>query len=220
MDANVPCQTRAGDWGEMFNIGCEGDLSVSSGKENIGMALESMCGRRHLNMRQQQITRTVPSPRIVLPTIASLAFKGFTIVLLVSMMFSPVQAVFVNFENCLSSDILTQNVDGQYHLQWVPQHVWVSLNKSDNYNLNMTVYGNVKGQPTQGTLPSPNNSSYWDNPNNTFGKIVDQDPINHKWATLFARFGVLNYVPYGPSTGVRFCNSTLNTECPIGPLFN
>ncbi|MCJ1313712.1 hypothetical protein MMC25_007392 [Agyrium rufum] len=130
---------------------------------------------------------------------------------------TPSLAVFVPFENCLNKDVLNSN---PLQLQWVPLFVDAVFNRSDsNYNLNVTLYGNVAGIATKQPYPLPNDTQ-WSNPNDTVGKITDQSPTNPKptYSTLQASFDVLSYSPYAPGPS-RFCTSVIQGECPIAPVF-
>lgn len=132
-------------------------------------------------------------------------------------MFGPSEAAMVNFQNCLSPNIVSAP-GPQVPLQWIPLAVSAVFNLSvPSHNLNVTVYGNVTGQATTQPLP-PSNSSQWFNPNATLGKIIDVDPDTNLHSTLKTSFNVLTYTPYHalPSP---FCNSTLNAICPIAPVF-
>lgn len=135
--------------------------------------------------------------------------------LLLLALFTPCQAVFVKFENCLSPNIV--NSDNPKRLQLVPLFVWASFNSSSSHNLNITVYGNVSGQDTLG-VPPPREDPQWRNPNITFGKIPDLSKDSKKWTSLESTFNVLKYTPY--SNTERFCNTTLHAQCPIGPVFD
>jgi hypothetical protein len=138
-------------------------------------------------------------------------------IITLSAMIGPSEAAMVNFQNCLSPNIVSAP-GPQIPLQWVPLAVSAVFNLSaPSHNLNVTVYGNVTGQATTQPLP-PSDSLQWTNPNETLGKIVDVDPDNHRHSTLKAAFNVLTYTPYRalPSS---FCNSTLNAVCPIPPVF-
>lgn len=126
-------------------------------------------------------------------------------------------AAFINFENCLDPNIVHSN---PLQLQFIPLHLNARYNTTDpRHNLNITVYGNVSGQATEGVLPAWDNKPYWDNPNNTFGKIVDISPTNNYYSTLFSRYQVLSYTPYN-APGSQFCASVVNATCPIAPAFN
>jgi Transient receptor potential (TRP) ion channel/ML-like domain len=127
---------------------------------------------------------------------------------------SSAQAAYLNFENCLSSNIINSNPK---LLQFVPYNVSATFNTSDpNFPLNVTVYGNVSGLATIQPYPAPNDPQ-WSNPNDTVGKIVDLSASNNKYTTLFTKINVLTYTPYqAPS---RFCNSSVHGPCPLGPAF-
>jgi len=126
-----------------------------------------------------------------------------------------VQAAFVEFSNCLDESIL--NSDPRI-LQFMPLNISAVLNTANLARpLNLTIYGNVTGQMYPGKYPSPTDSS-WSNPNNTFGKIVDVADGAQLATTLFATLNVLSYTPYSAAPS-RFCESTVNQACPLGPAF-
>ena len=124
--------------------------------------------------------------------------------------------------NCLPPEYHNSDSRGpQVLLQFRPYAIRAVFNTSGPaYNLNVTVFGNVTGQQNLGDrLRPPNDTAYWRNASETFGKIPDQDPATGLQSTLFTRINVLNYVPF-KSDPMRFCNHTLNTECPIAPVFD
>ncbi|KEQ97803.1 hypothetical protein AUEXF2481DRAFT_63325 [Aureobasidium subglaciale EXF-2481] len=128
---------------------------------------------------------------------------------------SHVSAAFINFDNCLDQNIRNSN---PLHLQFVPLFVDVRFNTSaSSHNLNLTIYGNVSGQATQGSYPPPDDP-LWQNADDSFGKIVDISPSNNRYSTLFQRYQVLTFDAYEAEPS-RFCNSTLNSECPLTPSF-
>ena len=128
-------------------------------------------------------------------------------------------AVFVDFENCLSPNIIHSTSQNQSLLQFTPYHVWASFNDSaPSHTLNITVYGNISGIATNESRPAWNDPR-WQNDNITLGKIVDEDQSNNHWSTFFARFNVLDYTPYDAPAS-RFCNSTIHQQCPLIPAFN
>ena len=132
---------------------------------------------------------------------------------------SPAAAVFINFENCLSPNIINSNPPQP--LQFVPLFVWATLNStSDSYGLNVTVYGNVTGVATQNTQIPNSTDPSWNNPNDTVGKIPDLGgvPPDQKFTTFTTQFNVLDYTPYDPPPE-RFCNSSALTPCPFAPVF-
>ncbi|KAI4735217.1 hypothetical protein E4T50_14248 [Aureobasidium sp. EXF-12298] len=129
---------------------------------------------------------------------------------------SQVSAVFINFDNCLDQNIRNSN---PLHLQFIPLFVDARFNTTDpSHNLNLTIYGNVSGQATQGTYPPPD-SPLWSDPGDPFGKIVDLSPSNNRYSTLFQRYQVLTFDAYQAEPS-RFCNSTVNDSCPLAPSFS
>ncbi|KAL8651671.1 MAG: hypothetical protein Q9210_003120 [Variospora velana] len=131
----------------------------------------------------------------------------------------PSNAVYVDFENCLGPNIINSASQPQPLLQYTPYHVWASFNDSaPSHTLNITVYGNISGIATREKLPAWNDAK-WLNDNETLGKILDQDRVNNKFSTLFARFNVLDYTPYDAPPS-RFCENTIHQQCPLIPAFN
>lgn len=125
----------------------------------------------------------------------------------------------VDFENCLASNVL--NSKNPQLLQFVPLHVWASfdkINSSSSRNLSVTVYGNVSGIATDQPYPAPDDPQ-WSDPKETVGKIVNVSESNNKFTTFDYHFNVLSYTPYS-SPATSFCNNSLSTECPIGPVFS
>ena len=117
------------------------------------------------------------------------------------------------FDNCLSPNTINSQL-----LKFTPLWVWASFNTSSpSHGLNVTVYGNVSGIATQQTLPAWDDPQ-WNNPNFTLGKIVDVSKSTNLASTLEAQFNVLDYTPYD-APPARFCNTTVQTKCPIGPVF-
>ena len=140
---------------------------------------------------------------------------GLLFAVLLAIVIPPSRAAYVYWENCLDGPRQNNNT----LLQWLPDSVSAKFNATaPNYNLNITVYGNVVGKATEGELPDEKDPE-WENSNVTFGKIPDQDPKTGKQSTLFARFNVLGYTPY-KGDPQRFCQSVVNRECPIAPDFN
>ncbi|KAG9583113.1 hypothetical protein KCU97_g10772, partial [Aureobasidium melanogenum] len=128
---------------------------------------------------------------------------------------SPGSAAFITFDNCLDQNIRDST---PLHLQFVPLFVDARFNTSDpSHNLNVTIYGNVSGQATQGNYPPPTDPS-WKDPDDDFGKIVDLSPSNNRYSTLFQRYQVLTFDAYEAAPS-RFCNSTVNDSCPLAPSF-
>ena len=125
-------------------------------------------------------------------------------------------AALIDFENCLSPNVVNS---APLQLQFIPTNFSATFNTTfPSHNLNVTVYGNVAGQATEGPYPPPEDPS-WTDPNSTFGKIVDLSQSNNRYTTLLSEFNVLSYTPFdAPAT--RFCNDTVRGKCPIVPLFN
>jgi hypothetical protein len=174
-----------------------------------------------LDTRQRELpslqrTRPPPRPRRK-PRIGSFSYALSTLVLLIAIASLPVaNAVFINLENCLARNY--RNATDPVRLQFTPLHLWASF-ETDNprHRLNVTVYGNVSGQAENGDYPPPD-SPDWANPNKTLGKIVDVSQSNNKYSTLFSDFTALTYSSWS-SGPVQFCNHTVNTTCPIGPVW-
>ena len=148
----------------------------------------------------------------ILPCLKSVLLINF------ALLFVPTQPMFIDFENCLSLDVQNSKPPNQ-QLQFQPLFVWAAFDAhSSSHNLNITVYGNVAGQATAGKYP-PQDSSQWENDNQTFGKIVDTSDETNVASTLKARFNVLDYTPY-VEKGTRFCNTTVQGHCPLAPVFH
>lgn len=129
-------------------------------------------------------------------------------------------AVFVNFENCLEKVLLTTNQGLLPYLQFAPRYVWASFDTTrPSHSLNITVYGNVSGQAAPGPIPDGSNGTYWNNTQNSFGKIPDVDTGNNKYTTLFTTFRTLTYSA-GRHPDQQFCNTVINGSCPMAPVFN
>ena len=132
----------------------------------------------------------------------------YALVLLLALA-DPCKTAFIGFKNCLSPNIINSEL-----LQFTPLLVWASFDSSTSHNLNITVYGNVSGQATQGRLPPPSDPK-WHDPKFSMGDIID---VPKNYTTLKGTFDVLNYTPYTiPST--RFCSTTLHRQCPLSPVF-
>ena len=162
-----------------------------------------------------------PSPRTKLkcwhmPSV----FNILRAVLLV--MFLPIRfstAAFINFDNCLSRDIV--NSPNPKLLQFEPLFVWAAFNSSaGSYNLNVTAYGNVAGIATKQPYPDETDPQ-WKNASETVGKIPDVygSGPNALYTTFTTQFNVLAYTPYAPDAA-RFCNTSSLTACPVAPVFD
>jgi hypothetical protein len=131
---------------------------------------------------------------------------------------APVAAVQVPFTNCLSDSY--RNNDPTL-LQWVPLYADAKFDtESSSHNLEVVVWGNVTGSRENVRLPPPG-SPYWDDNNETPGKIIQNPEPNSRdprATTLFRRVNVATFEPWRQA--VDFCRSGLvNGECPLGPVF-
>lgn len=169
--------------------------------------------RTHSSPQSQEARPYIRRPQSSVPPATVTPLLLLAIVL--GVLIAPVSAALVNFENCLSPNIINSN---PVQLQFIPLHLDAKFNiTSPSHNLNVTVYGNVSGVATQVPYPAPDDPQ-WSNPNSIVGKIVDLSQPNNKYSTLFAKFNVLSYTPYD-ATPSRFCNSTIYGTCPLGPAF-
>ena len=128
-------------------------------------------------------------------------------------------AVLVTFENCLETGIINSS---PLQLQWIPYFFDASyIHNGTSYNLNLTSYGNVSGQTTEGSYPPPD-SLDWTNPNKTFGKIVNESDTNpdHKLSTFYTKVNVLQYDAWDNLPGEIFCDTVIQGNCPLAPAFN
>jgi hypothetical protein len=177
-------------------------------------------GARLLDIPTHQPTQRPPRSRRKRCSMPSLCGLPLLLVLLALTSFLPrAGAVFVNFDNCLEK-VFLRDADRSPYLQFTPKYVWAAFDTVNaSHNLNITVYGDVSGQATIGPYPDKDNTTVWDNDQNQFGKIVDLEPNNNKYTTLFTNFRVLTYSA-GSVPEQRFCNTTINgTTCPIKPAF-
>ena len=143
----------------------------------------------------------------------------YVLLCIVSLLVETSAGHFIQFDNCLSPDIINSNSPKQ--LQFVPLFAWAAFNSTaPSHNLNITVYGNVDGISRQVPYPLPTDPS-WNDPKNDTGKIPDLagDPGHQLYTTFMTQFKVLDYTPYNPPA-VRFCNSSAIRECPWAPVFN
>ncbi|PKY00518.1 hypothetical protein P168DRAFT_243748 [Aspergillus campestris IBT 28561] len=127
---------------------------------------------------------------------------------------SPVDAVLVDFQNCLSQSVIQSS---PLQLQFIPLDVSVTFDpQSSLHPLNVTVYGNVSGTADRRlTYPLPDDPQ-WINPNETVGKITDLDTSNNKFSTLLTSVDVVSFSPYRDAS--RFCDS-VQGDCPLVPAF-
>ena len=122
----------------------------------------------------------------------------------------PSSAALINFENCLSPDIINNNTT----LQFIPMFANAVFDATtSSHNLNVTVYGDITGglSNNQSFLL---NDTHWNDNNQSDGKIPD-------FGTPFrtALRAAINVLDYNLSPPVRkpFCESTVNKLCPLAP---
>lgn len=144
-----------------------------------------------------------PSPPRASPSFRSCVQRRIILLIqLLLIIINPSSAALINVENCLSPGIINDNTT----LQFIPMFANAVFNATTtSHNLNVTVYGNITGR-----LSSNQNSSQTD------GMIPDVGIDNTKYTTLLASMKVLDYFLYLPQPA-RFCNSTVNNPCPLGP---
>lgn len=162
-----------------------------------------------------QPTQTPPRSRRkrrIIPALSALT--PLLLILAIASLLPLASAVFVNFEDCLTRVYLADGKQTPY-LRFTPMYVWADF--SPENRLNITMYGNVSGQAQIGTYPPPSDDN-WKDPNKTFGKIINLDKSANKYTTLFWNNKVLSYSAY-TAPGSQFCNSVLNTSCPVAPAF-
>lgn len=143
---------------------------------------------------------------------------GWIVVMVIMVMLSlvsPASAVFLDFDNCLDETIANSS---PLQLQFVPFDVDVWFDLTDPLRpLNITVYGNVSGTADQRSdYPAPDDPQ-WLNASNTVGKIADLSTSNNKYSTLLKSVDVVSFTPYSDAS--RFCDSVIQGECPLGPVF-
>ncbi|KFY52898.1 hypothetical protein V496_08079 [Pseudogymnoascus sp. VKM F-4515 (FW-2607)] len=132
-----------------------------------------------------------------------------------SLCVTPVLAVLVPFENCLSESYIGSVPK---KLQFTPMFVDASFDaSSDEHNLRFRVYGNVSGAYTNVNLP-PANDPAWSDPKVTNGKIENLPQPIFKYTTLYNKINVLTYQPW--SQFLNFCDQVDNGVCPLGPAFS
>lgn len=123
---------------------------------------------------------------------------------------NPSSAALINFENCLSPDIINHNET----LQFIPMFANAVYNATtSSHNLNLTVYGNITGGLSI-NQNFPLNDTHWSDNDQTDGKIPDIGTAGLITA-LRATIKVLDYTLYSSVTS--FCNSTVNKPCPLAP---
>ncbi|KAH7406435.1 hypothetical protein DE146DRAFT_607972 [Phaeosphaeria sp. MPI-PUGE-AT-0046c] len=180
--------------------------------------MEVITPRTRARLPQNRTRPDIPShqpsqrpPRSRRRPCASPSICGFPIliILFVFASFLPLaSAVFVNFDDCLERFNWQDEAKSPY-LQFTPKFVWAAFDtETPNHTLSITVYGNVSGQSVPGPYPGSNNDS----------KIVDYTPGNSKFTTLFSDYNVLTFAASN-QVAEQFCDTTVNTTCPIAPAF-
>lgn len=145
----------------------------------------------------------------------SVSGLGYAITILVMcLLVGSANAVFINFENCLSQSYQSSNPPA---LQFTPLYMDASFNATNSGNLMVTVWGNVSGAYTQVHLPPPTDPS-WRDPKSTDGKIENLTYPYTKLTTLSKKINVLTYEPWKETS--NFCGELVNGTCPLGPSFN
>ncbi|POR31251.1 Putative membrane protein [Tolypocladium paradoxum] len=166
--------------------------------------------------------RTAQGPRTLRNLLSSVRFPTpatvLVSVLLILLAATPAAAVRINVTNCLPDSYQSTPAP----LQWVPLYADAKFDtKNDSHNLQLIVWGNVSGSQNQAVLPPPG-SSYWTDPNETNGKIIETpgpDGENKKATTLYQRVNVLTYEPWNHRD--NFCkNGLVNGTCPLSPKFH
>ena len=137
-------------------------------------------------------------------------------IIILSSLASSTLATFVPYVNCLDQNYINSNPKELQFQPWLVNAIFDATNSS--HNLHITIYGNVSGKATNQTLPPPSNISYWQNDNETVGKITDLSPTNNRYSTLLTTFNVLSYTPYSAPSS-RFCESLVQGHCPLAPVF-
>lgn len=202
----------------------EGDLQTMMAVITQRKAAPMPPGGRQDKIHSHDHTHPPPRPRRWQQSImASLRALPTVLFLLVFVSFLPrANAVFINFDNCLTPLTLG---DIPY-LKFTPMYVWAAFDTQDpSHNLNVTVYGNVTGQTNTNPLPPSSDTEAWNDPNSTstmIGKIEDLNKENNHYTTLLSDFRTLTYSSWTPN-GTQFCGNLLNNsgyECPLGPAFS
>ncbi|CAM1507134.1 Fc.00g067750.m01.CDS01 [Cosmosporella sp. VM-42] len=158
------------------------------------------------------------TPRLT--RLSSLPTNLLIATLLAVLAVTPASAVRIEFQNCLPD---SYRLNTPKLLQWVPLYadaVFDTTNK--NHSLQVVVWGNVTGSSNEGTLPAANDS-YWDDPDETNGKIIhvlNEGTDKARKTTLYRKVNFLSYEPFVEN--VDFCKNGLdaNHNCPLSPVFN
>ncbi|KAL9093054.1 MAG: hypothetical protein Q9165_004192 [Trypethelium subeluteriae] len=172
-------------------------------------------GLRPSSLRYLESTTACSVNRWKRPNLAPISFAKL---LCISAVVAPcTNAALISFQNCLDPDIVNYS---PLQLQWIPYFFDASyIHNGTSYNFNLTTYGNVSGQATQGPYPPPD-SPDWADPNKTFGKMVNVSATNNKITTFYTKIDVLQYDAWDNLPGEIFCDSIVQGRCPLGPSFN
>ncbi|KAI0193816.1 integral membrane protein [Astrocystis sublimbata] len=141
-----------------------------------------------------------------------------------------VSAVRIRPQNCIGDDVIFSNkkfqnntTQDQLQLQFIPLYADVVFQPDqDQYQLLVTVWGNVTGRVERTAIP-PWGDPEWDDPKSVRalnGKIqntIESGKVFNA-TTLRSTVDVLNYRPYHHNA--YFCESLQNASCPVGPVFN
>ena len=210
--------------GRTQHIARMGEVSEAVKRNNTEYLRASLCDSRETGSGEigpQKRTSSVHHhQQEQLCSAADVSILGFIQMMLIAVLLlvRPSDAAFINFDNCLSLDIINSN---PLTLQFQPIYVWATFNSSAaSHNINVTTYGNVAGIATQQPYPDWTDPQ-WKDPNKTVGKIPDVGGQGNqqKFTTFTTQLSILDYTPYNPPA-VRFCNTSALTQCPMGPVFN
>ncbi|KAI4216524.1 MAG: hypothetical protein LQ351_001013 [Letrouitia transgressa] len=169
-------------------------------------------GRKPVWSWKRALCPTLSSHQLPILKILQLVF------LLLLALVRPSASVSVDFENCLSPNIVNSKLTPK-PLQFIPQYAWSKFDTgAPSHNLNVTVYGDIDGLATNTSRPTDDDER-WQQPNVTLGKIVDEDQANDHRSTFFARFNVLDYTPYDAPASA-FCENVIpgHQPCPLIPI--
>lgn len=210
--------SKVSDW--MLAMGTSGDIAWKEGPDYMSTRWRGRSRRRKRSQsnsrsRDRWISREVGARarRRGIGLACTYGSILTVVTLLLASMATSARAAFINFENCLGQP--TTEAD-PLPLQFIPHHVWAVYDTEDNNNLNITVYGNVSGTATKEPYPPPDDPR-WSDPEENLGKIEDLSEDNNKYSTLLTKLNVLSFTPY--QTPSRFCDSVVQGECPLAPVF-
>jgi hypothetical protein len=199
----VPEDMRNRHWADLSNwSNAEASLPIQCFNRN--RQLLGQIPPVHIEMQSPRTSRHFAAPGLAYSLIA----------LLLCLLATPINAVFINFENCLSQSYQSSNPPA---LQFSPLFVNAIFNTTDpQHKLTVTVWGNVSGAYTQVKLPPPTDLA-WNDPKFTDGKIENLTAPYTKLTTLSKKINVLTYEPWKENS--NFCGEIVNGSCPLGPSF-